>query len=177
MTIFTAIHAKLATAMGIIKAKDDFTPGPSTLVAFRDNNYQKPNTWATFSKIMGGTGENFLDMKSNVNWEIRGLNGGWLEKEFVNPTRTLRVYSNANTSSMVGNQVSSVLWEVNFDTSKEGQQYFKPKHRQYLRVRQQEYEVMEIALDNLSGSPVKLGPGVTLVVLHFRHWNTGEDDL
>ena len=70
---------------------------------------------------------------------------------------------------MVGNQVSDVLREVNFDSSKEGQQYFEPKHRQYLRVRQQEYEVMEVALDDLSGTPVKLGPGVTSVVLHFRH--------
>ena len=70
---------------------------------------------------------------------------------------------------MVGNQVSNVLQEVNFNSSKEGQQYFEPKHRQYLQVCQQEYEVMEVALDDLSGIPVQLGPGVTSVVLHFRH--------
>ena len=99
-----------------------------------------------------------------------------VKKEFVNPTRTLRVYSNANTSTMVGNQVSDVLREVNFDSTKEGQQYFEPKHRQYLQVRQQEYEVMEIALDDLNGVPVKLGSGVTSVVLHFRHRN-GDDDV
>ena len=173
-TIFTAIHEDLAVAMGIIKAKSNATPGPSTLVAFRDNDYHKSDSWATFFKITGGTGENFLEMKSGVNWEIRGLNGGGFEKEFVNPTRTLRVYSNANTSSMVGNQVSDVLREVNFDSTKEGQQYSEPKHRQYLQVRQQEYEVMEIALDDLSGVPVKLGPRVTSVVLHFRHRNTDD---
>ena len=115
-------------------------------------------------------------MRASVNWEIRGLNGGWFEKEFVNPTRTLRVYSNANTSTMVGNQVSDVLREVNFDSTKEGQQYFEAKYRQYLQVRQQEYEVMEIALDDLNGVPVKLGPGVTSVVLHFRH-RKGDDDV
>ena len=115
-------------------------------------------------------------MRASVNWEIRGLNGGWFEKEFVNPTRTLRVYSNANTSTMVGDQVSDVLREVNFDSTKEGQQYFERKHRQYLQVRQQQYEVMEIALDDLNGVPVKLGPGVTSVVLHFRHRN-GDDDV
>ena len=75
----------------------------------------------------------------------------------------------------LGNQVSDVLREVNFDSTKEGQQYFEPKHRQYLQVRQQEYEVMEIALDDLNGIPVKLGPGVTSVVLHFRHRNGDED--
>ena len=125
---------------------------------------------------MSGSQENFLEMRASVNWEMRGLNGGWFEKGFVNPTRTLRVYSNANTSTMVGNQVSDVLREVNFDSTKEGQQYFEPKDRQYLQVRQQEYEVMEIALDDLNGVPVKLGPGVTSVVLHFRHRN-GDDDV
>ena len=79
------------------------------------------------------------------------------------------MYSNANASSMVGNQVSDVLCEVNFESTKEGQQYFEPKHRQYLPVRQQEYKVMEVALDNLNSVPVQLGPGVTSVVLHFQH--------
>ena len=173
-SIFTAIHEELAVAMGIIKAKGNATPGPSTLVAFQGNEYKKPDTWARFFKL-SDSDENFLEMRASVNWEIRGLNGGWFEKEFVNPTRTLRVYSNANTSTMVGNQVSDVLREVNFDSTKEGQQYFEPKHRQYLQVRQQEYEVMEIALDDLNGVPVKLGPGVTSVVLHFRHRNSGDD--
>ena len=173
-SIFTAIHEELAVAMGIIKAKGDTTPGPSTLVAFQGNDYKKPSSWARFFSLSNSS-EKFLEMRASVNWEIRGLNGGWFEKEFVNPNRTLRVYSNANTSSMVGNQVSDVLREVNFDSTKEGQQYFEPKHRQYLQVRQQEYEVMEIALDDLNGVPVKLGPGVTSVVLHFRHRNDGGD--
>ena len=72
-------------------------------------------------------------MRASVNWKIQGLNGGWFENEFVNPTRTLCVYSNINTSTMVGNQVSYVLREVNFDSTKEGQQYFEPKHHQYLQ--------------------------------------------
>ena len=81
------------------------------------------------------------------------------------------MYSNANTSIIVGNQVSNVLREVNFDSTKEGQRYFEPRHRQYLQVRLQ---VMEIALDDLNGVLVKLGPGVTSVVLHFRHRNNGD---
>ena len=173
--IFMAIHEELAVAMGIIKAKGNTTPGPSTLVAFQGKDYKKRGTWARFFKLPGSQ-ENFLKMRASVNWEIRGLNGGWFEKEFVNPTRTLRVYSNTNTSTLVGNQVSDVLREVNFDSTKEGQQYFEPKHRQYLQVCQQEYKVMEIALDDLNGVPVKLGPGVTSVVLHFRHRN-GDDDV
>ena len=124
-------------------------------MAYQGNDYKKPDTWARFFKLTDSE-ENFLEMRASVNWEIRGLNGGWFEKEFV-PTRTLRVYSNVNTSTMVGNQVSDVLREVNFDSTKEGQQYFEPKHRQYLQVRQQEYEVMEITLDDLNGVPVKLG--------------------
>ena len=144
-------------------------------MAFQANDYKKPDLWARFFKLTGSE-ENFLEMRVSVNWEIRGLNGGWFEKEFVNPTRTLCLWNNVNTSTMVGNQVSDVLLEVNFDSTKEGQQYFEPKHPQYLQVRHQEYEMMEIALDDLNGVPVKLGPGVTSMVLHFRQRN-GDDDV
>ena len=131
--IYTAIHPNLAAALGIVKTNKDATTGPSTLVTFCKDDYQKPNSWAVFSKFMG-LDETFAELKSSVNWQIRGLNGGWFEEAFMNPSRTLRVYSNANASSMVGNQVSDVLREVNFDSTQEGQQYFEPKHRQYLHV-------------------------------------------
>ena len=87
----------MAVTLGIIKAKGNTTPGPSTLVAFQGNNYKKPSSWARFFTLVGSS-EKFLEMRASVNWAIRGLNGGWFEKEFVNPPRTLRVYSNANTS-------------------------------------------------------------------------------
>ena len=166
--IYTALHDDLAVAMGLIQSKTDATPGPATSVTFRTDDYQKPTSWSTFFKYKSST-ETFVQLKSNVNWQIHGLNGGWFEKALVNPNRTLHVYSNANASSMVGNQVSDVLHEVNCESTKEGQQYFEPKHRQYLPVCQQEYKVMEVALDNLNGVPVQLGPGVTSVVLHFQH--------
>ena len=51
--IFTAIHEELAVAMGIIKAKGDTTPGPSTLVAYQGNDYKKPGTWARFFRLTG----------------------------------------------------------------------------------------------------------------------------
>ena len=89
-SIFTAIHEDLAVAMGIIKANGNTTPGPSTLVAYQGNDYKKPDMWARFFKLTDSE-ENFLEMRASVNWEIRGLNGGWFEKEFVNPTRTLRL--------------------------------------------------------------------------------------
>ena len=168
--IYTAMHVDIAVAIGIIQSKTDGKPGPSTLVAFRDRNIKKPSTWTKFLTLPGSsTRERFVALQLVINWEIRGLNGGWLEKEFGNPICTLRVYSNANASSIVGNQVSDVLREVNFDSKQEEQQYFEPRHCQYLQVRQQEYEVMEVALDDLSGSPIQLGLGVTSVVLHFRH--------
>ena len=100
-------------------------------------------------KPVGGM-ENFLEMRASVGWEIRGLNGGWFEKQFVNPTRTLRMHGNANMSTMVGNRVSDVLRMVDFDSTMEGQQNFEPKHRQCIHVHQEEYKVMEIALNDLN---------------------------
>lgn len=78
--------------------------------------------WAQFLKIMGRMAENSLEMRGSVNWEIQGLNSVWFKIEFVNPTRTLHMYSNANTSTIVGNQISDVLQEGNFNSTKKGQQ-------------------------------------------------------
>lgn len=127
--------------------------------------------WAQFFKIVGRMAENSLEMRGSVNWEIQGLNSVWFKIDFVNPTRTLHMYSNANTSTIIGNQISDVLQEVNFNSTKKGQQYCEPKHGQYLPVRQQEYQVMEILLTDLNRVPMKLEPGITSVVLHFRHQN------
>ena len=50
----------------------------------------------------------------------------------------------------------------------EGQQYYEPTHLRYVPLRELELDVIEIILDDLNGSIVDLGIGITSVVLHFK---------
>lgn len=54
------------------------------------------------------------------------------------------------------------------DEDKEGQQYYEPRHLEYIPVRRQAFEVMEIHIDDFDGGTIKFGTGVTSVTLHFR---------
>ena len=161
--IYTAIHVDLAIMMGFIKNKTEKILGPNLRLTFRSADFVNLESALDFFRT--GT---HVKLKGNVNWNLYGMRSGWFEREFVDFNRTLRVFSNANASSMIGNQVTDVLREVNLTGANQGELYFEPKHRQYLQVRQQEFEIIEIALDDLKGQHPSLGKGTTSVVLHFK---------
>ena len=64
---------------------------------------------------------------------------------------------------------TNVLGEAKVDAvMAEGQQYYEPTHLRYVPLRERELDVIEIILDDLNGSIVDLGIGITSVVLHFK---------
>ena len=70
---------------------------------------------------------------------------------------------------VVGASRTNVLAEALVNTAeKTGQDYYQPVHPRYVPVRQKELDVIEIQLDDLRGQLVKLGVGITSVVLHFK---------
>ena len=168
--IYTMINAQLAYMMSFIETPSSRTLGPNMRMTFRDAEFVKLTDAIEFDHPFGLTNSanRQVKLKGNVNWNLYGMHSGWFEREFIPYDRTLRVFSNANASSIVGNQVTDVLREVSLTGSSQGEMYFEPKHRQYLPVRQQEYEILHIIIDDLSGRSPKLGQGTTSVVLHFE---------
>ena len=165
--IYTMINAQLAYMMGFLETPGSASKiGPNIRMTFRDADFVELKDAIELDHPHGLTNSRNrqLKLKGNVNWNLYGMRSGWFEREFVPFNRTLRVFSNANASSMIGNQVTDVLREVNLSGANQGE----PKHRQYLKVRQQEFEIIELAIDDLSGRHPKLGQGTTSVVLHFR---------
>ena len=169
--IYTMINVQLAYMMGFLETTTSANKlGPNIRMTFRDADFVELKDAIDIDHPHGLTNSRNrqLKLKGNVNWNLYGMRSGWFEREFVPFNRTLRVFSNANASSMIGNQVTDVLREVNLSGANQGELYFEPKHRQYLQVRQQEFEILEIVIDDLSGRHPKLGQGTTSVVLHFR---------
>ena len=107
-------------------------------------------------------------LSAQVTWEIMNLNTGWFEATFTPETKTMRVFSNVGESRLVGNQRVDLLREVRMDEDKEGQQYYEPRHLEYIPVRRQSFEVMDIHIDDLNGGTINFGTGVTSVTLLFR---------
>ena len=168
--IYTMINVQLAYMMGLIEGPQQRILGPNLRMTFRDSEYVQLTDAMEFDHPHGLTNSRNrqIKLKGNVNWNIYGMHSGWFEREFIPYNRTLRVFSNANASSIVGNQVTDVLREVSLSGATHGELYFEPQHRQYLPVRQQEYEILHIIIDDLSGRSPKLGHGTTSVVLHFQ---------
>ena len=168
--IYTMINAELCYLMGLTDGPTTRRLGPNMRVTFRDSEFINLTDALELDYPYGLTNSRNRQMKlkGNVNWNLYGMHSGWFEREFIRSSQTLRVFSNANASSIIGNQVSDVLREVSFSGSKHGELYFEPQHRQYLPVRQQEFEILQIIIDDLAGKSPKLGVGTTSVVLHFR---------
>ena len=56
--------------------------------------------------------EDYVELYSNVNWEIIGLENGWFEQAFWSKYRVVRILSNICDRSVVGDDRTNVLGEV-----------------------------------------------------------------
>ena len=113
--------------------------------------------------------EDYVELYSEVNWDIIGLDNGWFEQAFSSKYRVVRILTNICDSSVVGDDRTNVLGEAKVNAvMAEGQQYYEPTHLRYVPLRERELDVIEIILDDLNGSIVDLGIGITSVVLHFK---------
>ena len=168
---YTQFQLDLAKAWGIAN-KDGALYGPATRFSYH-NEHVLPSTttiahatrvWVQLDR----TEVKMVQLLAPVRWEIMNLNTGWFEATFTPETKTMRVFSNVGDSPLVGNQRVDLLKEVRMDEDKERQQYYEPRHLEYIPLCRQAFDVMEIHIDDLNGGTIKFGTGVTSVTLHFR---------
>ena len=85
-----------------------------------------------------------------------------------NEKRSLFVYSDVGGSSVVGDQVTDLLREINFSRTGKGAQYFEPLHIQYIPVRKETLDIIEVQVAETTGELVKFGDGNTVVTIHIK---------
>ena len=83
-------------------------------------------------------------------------------------TRSLFVYTDAGGSSIVGNRMTDLLREIKFSSDGRGSQYFEPLHIQYIPVRKQVLDIIEVNVAETTAELARLGKGNTILTLHFR---------
>ncbi|KAJ7375312.1 hypothetical protein OS493_002060 [Desmophyllum pertusum] len=169
------IHKGLAMKMGWLKKNSDgkFALGPNLQQEFI--NDVVPDLKNTKYDVQDLNGDpvfwfvvtNHLVLSVTCNWRFVNLNNAF-RAVVGNPTRTLHVYSDVGGSNIVGNQVTDLLREVQYQRKGKGTVYFEPLHIQYLPVRNEYIETIESQVAETDGNLVNFGEGHTIITLHFK---------
>ena len=139
------------------KWSKDGTPSDRTLI----------ETFWFIQRLSDGSLSNYVQMSTNVNWRFINLNQSF--KNVLGATeRSLHVYSDAGSSSVVGNQITDLLREVAYKRQGRGSYYFEPTHPQYIGVRKDVIDIIETQVSETDGKLVNFGKGNTILTLHFK---------
>ena len=84
--------------------------------------------------------------------------------------RTLYVYSNVGASTIVGDQVVSLLREVEYNPrqAQNDHFHFEPNMIQYHDVLSTDMDIIEVQITETDNTLLQFGRGVTTLVLHFK---------
>ena len=188
------LRTDLALEMGWFKKKDPppdkpiyaLEPGPNLVIEPRENKLPIPDdlkiswnedgsgstlsighTYWFIQRNKDGSLSDYVRLSTNVNWRFINLNHSF--KNILGPSvRSLLVYSDVGSSSVVGNQVTDLLREVDYKCEGRGSYYFEPTHPQYIKVRKDVIDIIEIQVAETTGELVEFGKGNTILTLHFK---------
>ena len=102
-----------------------------------------------------------------MDWHFQNLNA--LFNTHVGTVKqTVMIYCDAVESTIVGSQRHSLLRKVELERKGEGRATIEPYHREWIRVRNQHIESIEVSLATPGGSLLVLSPGKTIITLGFQ---------
>ena len=171
-----ALNQKVALQMGWIKpyAKDTtYRLGPNMKMEFTSESKLNPKDISKGRPDIDSgwrywvVEEGVLKLSVYCNWRFTNFNSAF-QNVIGNEKRSLFVYSDVGGSSVVGDQVTDLLREINFSRTGKGAQYFEPLHIQYIPVRKETLDIIEVQVAETTGELVKFGDGNTVVTIHLK---------
>ena len=118
-------------------------------------------------KVKQENGQSYLCLTRTVDWHFNNLNA--LFNTHVGTVKqSVMIYCDAVESTIVGAQRHSLLRKVELERKGEGRVTIEPYHREWLRVRNQHLESIEVSLATPDGSLLVLSPGKTIITLSFQ---------
>ena len=188
------IRTDLALEMGWMKKKESVVDNPryglvlgsNLVMELRDHILPVPNdlkyswsedgsgstvsvghTYWFIQRIKDGSLSDYVRLSTNVNWRFINLNHSF-KSVLGSSARSLLIYSDVGSSSVVGNQVTDLLREVDYKRKGQGSYYFEPTHLQYIKVRKDVIDIIEVQVAETGGDLVQFGKGNTIFTLHFK---------
>ena len=149
----------------VIEIQDDVIPVPVDTDPI-DEYYWKV-TRGKSSSTDDKQESDYVQLTMTCNWRFINLNVAF--KNVTGTTkRSLFIYSDVGGSGVVGNQVTDLLREVNYKREGKGSQYFEPLHIQYIDVRKEMLDIVEVQVAETTGELSKFGAGNTIATLHLK---------
>ena len=101
------------------------------------------------------------------NWQFNNLDAAF-EKIIGTTRRTVMVYSDIVQSSIVGSGRFPLLREVQLLRTSQGETSVEPQHYQWVKVRGNQLDIVEVEIASTSGPLAILSPGKTLVTIGLK---------
>jgi len=146
----------------------DRMPEPGDIPQETIGEFDQPNDEKFYYK----TDDDYLYLSVFGNWVFTNLDRSFDEAfgdhshiAYRIPKRPLYVYSNAGRSVITGDKVTDLLREVPYNPEEIG---YERKHIQYIPLRSDVIDIIEVQVSESDGSLVTFDPGVTVVTLHFK---------
>ena len=111
--------------------------------------------------------KNRLHLSRMVEWQFNNLNASF-EKIVGTSKRTVMVYSDLVESTVVGSGKYPLLREVQLLRTGEGESTAEPLHHQWIKLRGQQLDILEVEIASTSGPLAILPPGKTLVTIGLK---------
>ena len=127
----------------------------------------KPFKVVTMSGLRAQTTTEYVQLSLLVEWQLNNLDASF-EKIVGTRKRTVMVYSDLVESTVVGSGKYPLLREVQLLRTGDGESTAEPLHHQWIKLRGQQLDILEVEIASTSGPLAILPPGKTLVTIGLK---------
>ena len=118
-------------------------------------------------QVVTQQGVKFLQLSMAVEWQLNNLDASF-EKIVGTRRRTVMVYSDLVESTVVGSGKYPLLREVQLLRTGDGESTAEPLHHQWIKLRGNQLDILEVEIASTSGPLAILPPGKTLVTIGLK---------
>ena len=118
-------------------------------------------------QVVTHQGVKFLQLSLIVEWQLNNLDASF-EKIVGTRKRTVMVYSDLVESTVVGSGKFPLLREVQLLRTGDGESTAEPLHHQWIKVRGNQLDIVEVEIADTSGPLTILPPGKTIVTIGLK---------
>ena len=191
------INLDIALKFGLVRRKTgktgygtrDFELGPNLQYTLPTNNYNEATdpVGSNTRQYFNWEGDNYegvnytsvpfavttiqnirwLKLLMGFEWQLNNLDASF-EKIVGTRKRTVMVYSDLVESTIVGSGKFPLLREVQLLRTGDGESTAEPLHHQWIKVRGQQMDILEVEIASTSGPLAILPPGKTLVTIGLK---------
>ena len=138
-----------------------------TYYNWEGENYEGVNNTSRAFTIMTADNVKWVRLYPALQWQMNNLDASF-EKMVGTRKRTVMVYSDLVESTIVGSSKYPLLREVQLLRTGDGESTAEPLHHQWIKLRGQQLDIVEVEIASTSGPLAILPPGKTIVTIGLK---------